>query len=148
IEVFDGRGTVWRTVVDSVGKRETVVRVVGSRTISRDPVELIIALALIRLTAFESALEKVVEIGVARVVPFTADRSTVASGNRRERWQRILVEAAKQSKQYYLPALDSPLTFDQVTSIPAASKIMFAECNGGPLKSALTSPPVLCLIGP
>jgi 16S rRNA (uracil1498-N3)-methyltransferase len=35
-----------------------------------------------------------------------------------------------------------------VLSIPAKSKIMFAERGGGPLKSALAGSPVLFLIGP
>jgi 16S rRNA (uracil1498-N3)-methyltransferase len=148
IEVFDGSGNVWTTTVDSVGVGETIVRIVECRKIPRDPVKLILALALIRMNSFELALEKVVEIGVARIVPFTADRSNILPGNRQERWQRIVVEAAKQSKQYYLPVLDPPASFDHVMSISAASKIMFAERDGGPLKSALTGSPVLYLIGP
>jgi 16S rRNA (uracil1498-N3)-methyltransferase len=111
-------------------------------------VDLILALALIRFSAFEFALEKVVEAGVTRIVPFTADRSNVTSGNRHERWSRIVIEAAKQSKRYYLPVLDQPASFEQVMAMPAASKIMFAERDGGSLKSALANSPVLYLIGP
>jgi 16S rRNA (uracil1498-N3)-methyltransferase len=148
VEIFDGKGALWAAVVESIGKRETIVRVTESRKIRRDPLELILALAMIRIAAFELALEKLVEVGVTRIVPFTADRSNVAPRNRYERWLRILVEAAKQSKQYYLPALDRPASFEQVISMPAVSKIMFAEREGGPLKSALAGSPVLCLIGP
>jgi 16S rRNA (uracil1498-N3)-methyltransferase len=148
IEIFDGKGTAWTALVNSVGKRETIVMVTESRTIPRDPLQLILGLALIRLAAFELALEKVVEIGVTRIVPFTAARSNVAPGNRHERWQRILIEAAKQSKQYHLPVLDSPANFDQVISMPATSKIMFAERDGGSLKSAIAGWPVLYIIGP
>jgi 16S rRNA (uracil1498-N3)-methyltransferase len=61
---------------------------------------------------------------------------------------RIIIEACKQSKQYHLPVLDAPVTFDQVISIPASSKILFAERDGGTLKSALSGSPVLCLVGP
>ncbi len=110
--------------------------------------ELILAPALIRIASFELALEKVVEVGVARIVPFTADRSNAAPGARHERWMRILIEAAKQSKQYYVPALEAPVSFDEVISMPAKSKIIFAERDGGPLKSALAGSPVMYLIGP
>jgi len=105
-------------------------------------------MAMIRIAAFELALEKAVEVGVTRIVPFTASRSNLAPGRRHDRWLRILIEAAKQSKRYYLPALDEPMTLEQVLSIPAASKIMFAERDGGPLKSALAGSPALYLIGP
>src|SRR5437867_2994614 len=148
IEIFDGQGTAWAATVESVGKRETIARVIESRKIQRDPMELVVGLAIIRMAAFEWALEKVVEMGVTRIVPFAADRSNVAPGNRYERWMRILIEAAKQSKQYYVPALDPPARFEEVISMTAASKIVFAERDGGSLKSALTGLPVLYLIGP
>jgi 16S rRNA (uracil1498-N3)-methyltransferase len=148
LEVFDGRGNIWTAAVETVGKRETIAIIKDSRQTPRDPVELILGLAMIRIAAFELAIEKAVEIGVTRIIPFTAERSNLAPGNRHERWMRILVEASKQSKHYYVPALDPPMTFDQVISIPAASKIMFAEHDGGSLKSALASSPVLYLVGP
>jgi 16S rRNA (uracil1498-N3)-methyltransferase len=148
IEIFDGRGNVWTAVVESASKRETVARIKELRKAERDALELILGLALIRIAAFELALEKAVEVGVTRIAPFTADRSNVVHGDRQDRWSRILVEAAKQSKHYYVPTLDRAATFEEVLSLPASSKIMFAERGGGPLKSALARSPVLYLIGP
>ena len=148
IEVFDGKGNVWTVSVESAGKKETIAALKDSRRAARGSVELILALAMIRIQSFEFALEKAVEVGVTRIVPFTASRSNLAPGKRYDRWLRIVMEAAKQSKRYYLPALDAPVTFRQALSIPAPSKIMFAERNGGPLKSALAGSPVLYMIGP
>src|SRR5215471_20464766 len=148
LEIFDGKGNVWTSEVESLGKRETVVRVTQSRRVPLDPLEVILALAMIRIPSFELALEKVVEVGVTRIVPFVAERSNAVPGNRHDRWLRVLIEAAKQSKRYHLPTLDPPVNFDQVISMTAASKIVFAERGGGPLKSALAGSPALCLIGP
>jgi len=148
LEIFDGKGNVWDAVVETVGKRETVVTITNNRHINRDPVDVMLALALIRHAAFELALEKAVEIGVTRVIPFTAARSNVAPPRRSDRWMRIIIEAAKQSKRYHLPVLEQTVTFDEVIRKPAASKILFAEHNGGSLKSALAGSPVLYLIGP
>lgn len=148
VEVFDGKGNVWTAIVDSAGKRETIAIVEESRRVPRGSLELILGLAVIRAAAFELALEKAAEVGVTRIVPFMATRSNVVPGKRHDRWQRILIEAAKQSKRYHMPELDQPLKFDQVVSLSAASKILFAERDGGPLKSALAGSPVLYLIGP
>ena len=148
IEVFDGRGNVWTAAIESVNKRETIARITTSRTVPPPSIELILGMALIRIAAFELALEKAVEVGVTRIVPFNAARSNVAEGNRHDRWMRIIVEAAKQSKHYYLPVMDAPRTFDETISIAAASKIMFTEREGGPLKPALSGSPVLYLVGP
>jgi 16S rRNA (uracil1498-N3)-methyltransferase len=148
LEVFDGKENIWQVRVESVGKRETSARVIDARVVPGSRLELIMGLALIRMGAFELALEKLVEIGVTRIIPFVAARSNVAAGNRRDRWLRILIEAAKQSKRYRLPALDDPIAFGQILKTPAASKIMFAQHSSGSLKSALAGSPVLCLVGP
>ncbi len=148
VEVFDGKGNVWTVSVEASGKRETVAVMRESRQIPPPTIDLILAMAMIRTVAFELALEKAVEIGVTRIVSFSAARSNAAPGKRQDRWLRIIVEAAKQSKRYRLPAIEPAMTFDQVLSIPASTKIMFAEHAGGPLKSALAGSPALYLIGP
>ena len=148
LEVFDGNGHVWTTAIQSIGKRETITRVTVSRTAPPPSLDLFLGMAIIRIAAFEQALEKAVEVGVTRIIPFTAARSNVTPGNRHDRWVRILIEAAKQSKHYYIPKLDLPASFAEVLSIPASSKIIFAERNGGPPKAALVGSPVLYLIGP
>jgi 16S rRNA (uracil1498-N3)-methyltransferase len=148
VEIFDGKGNVWTATIVSLGKRETLARMKENRCVERDAVDLILAQALIKSSAFELALEKTVEVGVTRIAPFVASRSNVSAAGRQDRWLRIVVEAAKQSKRYYLPALDTPVTFEEVLSIQASSKILFAERGGGPLKSALSGWPVIYAIGP
>src|SRR3954454_749744 len=148
IEIFDGKGSVWTAVVDSSSKRETLARITEQRKVERNGRQVILGLAMIRTAAFELALEKAVEIGITRIVTFTAARSNLAPGHRHDRWNRILIEAVKQSKQYYVPAFDEPKSFAQVLSIPAESRIIFAEHGGGPLTPALRGCPVLYLVGP
>jgi 16S rRNA (uracil1498-N3)-methyltransferase len=148
VEVLDGQGGVWTTEVVAVGRRETVVRVVEKRHVQRAGAEIILAMSLIKPSAFELALEKAVEVGVTRFIPMIAHRSSAASSRRSDRWIRIGIEAAKQSKRYHLPVIDEPAKFDQVLNVAAATKIVFAERGGGPLKSAVAGSPALCLIGP
>jgi 16S rRNA (uracil1498-N3)-methyltransferase len=147
VEVFNGTGRLWMCEVTEIGKRQTTVRVQREEECPPPKVELLLGQALIRGAAFEFALEKAVEIGVTRIIPVVASRSNV-SGERRDRWQRILVEAAKQSKRFHLPKLESPLKFSEILNIAAPSRIVFAEHDGSPLKSALAGSPVLFLIGP
>jgi 16S rRNA (uracil1498-N3)-methyltransferase len=148
IEIFDGQGSVWSAVIEETGRRDTSARVTGRRTVEQDPYESILGLAMIRTAAFELALEKVVEVGVTRILPFFAARSNVASAKRADRWNRIIVEAAKQSKRYWIPRVEEPVSFQAVLSSPAKSKLMFVEHGGGPLQPALAGSPVLYLVGP
>ena len=152
IEVFDGKGGVWTAEVLTTARRETVVRVIESHDVERTGPELFLGLSLIKPAAFELALEKCVEAGVTRIIPVIANRSNAAPGRRSDRWHRVLVEAAKQSKRYHLPVVDEPARFfdllNSALSTMAVSKIVFAERGGGPLKSALAGSPVLYLVGP
>jgi 16S rRNA (uracil1498-N3)-methyltransferase len=148
VEVLDGQGGVWTAEVVAVSRKETVVRMVEKRHVQRNGPEIILAMSLIKPAAFELALEKAVEVGVTRLIPVIAHRSSVASSRRLDRWTRIVVEASKQSKRYYLPPIEEPAKFQDVLNVPATTKIVFAERGGGPLKSALAGSPALCMVGP
>jgi len=148
LEVLDGQGGVWSAEVVGISRKETVVRIVQRRHVQRTGPEITLAMSLVKPSAFELALEKAVEVGVTRFIPVIAHRSNATSGRRSDRWTRIGIEAAKQSKRYYLPVIEEPTKFEHVLNIPAATKIVFAERGGGPLQSALAGAPALCLIGP
>jgi 16S rRNA (uracil1498-N3)-methyltransferase len=148
VEIFDGKGGVWVGKVGSSGKRETLVEVLHSRRVDPPRFELVLGLSLVKPAAFELALEKAVEVGVTHIAPVIAGRSNVAPGRRSDRWARIVIEAAKQSKRYHLPALDEPVRFEAALDRTAVSKIVFAERGGGPLKSAVAGGPVFFLVGP
>src|SRR5262245_39851596 len=78
VEVFDGRGRVWSCVVTDVAKRQTLLRVQDERILPAPKVGLTLGMALIRAAAWELALEKAVEVGVTRIIPFFAARSNVS----------------------------------------------------------------------
>ena len=147
VEIFNGAGHVWQGVVEQLGKREAVVRIESEFDVPPPPVELILGFAIIRAAPLEWAIEKAVEVGVTRIVPFTTRQSN-APAPRRDRWQRIVVESAKQSKRYHLPRVESVLAFEDALTIPAKSRLMFSEHGGKPLKSVALESPVLYLIGP
>lgn len=147
VEVLDGRGGVWSSEVVSVSRKETLLRVLQQRSVGKSGPDIILAISLIKPAAFELVLEKGVEVGVTRFIPMVAQRSNVTS-SRRDRWTRIVIEAAKQSKRYYIPDIEEPAKLERVLDVSAATKIVFAEHGGGPLKSAVGGSPALCLVGP
>ena len=71
LEIFNGKGGVWTAVMDTAGKRETVVRIDGFRQIERENVELILALSAIRIAAFEFAIDPGSSDMVTRSVNFS-----------------------------------------------------------------------------
>jgi 16S rRNA (uracil1498-N3)-methyltransferase len=148
VEVLDGRGGVWTAEIVSVGRKESIVRVIEARQLEKSGPEVILALSLIKPSAFELALEKAVEVGVTQIIPTIASRSNAAPGRRLDRWNRVVIEASKQSKRYHFPVVHAPARFAQVLDREAATKIVFAERGGGPLESALAGSPALGMVGP
>ncbi len=66
-------------------------------------------LAIVKFDRWEWSLEKATELGVDEIVPLAAARSekalVAAAAKRAERWQRILVESAQQSRRLRPPVL-------------------------------------------
>jgi 16S rRNA (uracil1498-N3)-methyltransferase len=148
LEVFDGSGRVWSAEVVGVGRGETRCRLGPSRLAPPPKGEIVLAAALIRNARFEWMIEKAVELGVSRIVPFEAERSNERARGRQARWERMAVEAAKQSSQYRVPVIEPVRTLDHVLPTPAASRIVLDEGGGGRMADALEGFPAMCLVGP
>ncbi len=75
------------------------------------PVHLL--LAVFRFDPMEWAVEKATELGVAEITPVLARRTEkhlgLAAPKRVERWRRIALESAKQSRRTGVPAIYDPL---------------------------------------
>jgi 16S rRNA (uracil1498-N3)-methyltransferase len=63
----------------------------------------------------ESIIQKATELGVSRVVPLLSERVITHLDNdsaedKRDKWQRVAIEACKQCGQRWLPKIDAPIT--------------------------------------
>ena len=74
------------------------------------PVTLL--LSIFKFDRMEWAIEKAVELGASRIVPVLAERTekhlAQAADKRVDRWRRIALEAAKQSRRSDLPEIADP----------------------------------------
>jgi 16S rRNA (uracil1498-N3)-methyltransferase len=70
-------------------------------------------LSIVKFDSFEWAIEKATELGVSEIIPLAAARSEkgliAAAEKRSERWRKIVLEAAQQSRRVRLPLLQ-PVT--------------------------------------
>ena len=74
-----------------------------------------LAPALAKGDKTDTVVRQATELGVARIVPFAAERSVVhlegaKATARAERWRRVAAEAAKQSQRTDVPVITGPLT--------------------------------------
>jgi len=92
-------------------------------------------LAIVKFDAFEWALEKATELGVAKIVPVAAARSDkgliAGAAKRAERWQKILAGASEQSRRVRMPELrEATRTADAFRALNAELKVLLSEREG------------------
>lgn len=94
------------------------------------PVHLL--LAIIKFDHYEWGLEKLTELGAARITPVIARRTEKHLANsaakRVERWKRIVLESAKQSRRSDLVEIDEPVTLAQaLKQVQTPHRLLLAE---------------------
>lgn len=111
IALFDGSGYEYLATLGQFGKGSVRVEIEERRQPGTEPRHSVgLYLSLLNKTEkFEWALQKCTELGVSHFVPVIAARS-VTQHARRDRWERIILEAAEQSGRLMLPTLSEPLT--------------------------------------
>jgi len=108
LTLFDGCGTRAEGVVDSVSKKEVVVRVLQRNQIPKPAVDITLIQALPKPDRFEVVLQKATELGVRQIQPVlsrhTINRSKEAD-KQHERWNTIVRNAAQQCNTAWLPEI-------------------------------------------
>jgi 16S rRNA (uracil1498-N3)-methyltransferase len=95
------------------------------------PAVITLLLAVFKFDRMEWAIEKCTELGVSRIVPVLAQRTdthlAAASLKRAERWRRLAVQAAEQSRRSAAPEIEAPRKLQEVISLPGNPRIVLAE---------------------
>jgi 16S rRNA (uracil1498-N3)-methyltransferase len=106
--VFDGEGRWAEGVIDAVDGGEVWVRLSkeGRAEVPRPRVGVCVAVP--KGKNMELIVQKAVELGVAHIQPLVTERTVVRLGGKdlarkREKWQRVALEACKQCGQNVLP---------------------------------------------
>jgi 16S rRNA (uracil1498-N3)-methyltransferase len=108
-ELSDGEA-VWLGRIENIGRDLVEFQLIEQLPASVPQLNTTLLLSVVKIDAFEWALEKATELGVTRIVPLAAARSEkallAAALKRSERWKKILLESSQQSRRVRLPILD------------------------------------------
>ena len=114
IELFDGRGQsrvyVWET--DGLSATSAVQQFAAVK----HPLTLFACVT--KGSRWDWTIEKATELGVTRIVPVISERTIVRIDKseraaKRERWQRIAEDAARQSDQKWIPEILAAVDFNE-----------------------------------
>ena len=113
--LFAGDGREWHATVTAAARDSLHAAITELARQAPPPViTLETWCAMVRPNRFDWMLEKCVEAGSDVIRPLATDhaaRGESASPARRERWQRVVIEAAEQSGRLYLPSIEQPAAF-------------------------------------
>jgi 16S rRNA (uracil1498-N3)-methyltransferase len=101
VELFDDAGKIGAGVIVECKPARVAVEIHAVREPDATGMALTIASAVPKGERADWMIEKLSELGVARFIPLNAARSVVLpeGKNKRDRWLRIAIESAKQSRR-------------------------------------------------
>ena len=133
--VFDGRGTEGPACSTAIA-RDTVTIDLGA-PLAADappPVPLTLAVALPKGDRQKWLVEKLTELGTARLVPLVTERGVAeATDAARERLKRGVIEACKQCGRNTLMEIAEPATLGDLAARHPAAVRLIAHPGSGPL---------------
>jgi 16S rRNA (uracil1498-N3)-methyltransferase len=161
IYVFDGAGREVQCEVADVG-REVILTVNREVAPARpeSPLKITLALALLKSDKFDLIVQKATELGVVSIVPLITQHADIrlrdeADADKRVvRWQRIALEAAKQSGRALVPDVLRPIRFESfVSGHEKQVGLLFSERDGVSLDQVINETPaglksVSAIVGP
>ena len=132
--LMDGVGNAALAVIEVADKKMLRVSIIEKKSYPQPSHNTILAISLLKNTSrFEWMLEKVTEIGLTEVIPLITGR-TEKIHFREDRMKQIIISAAIQSKQMWMPVLHPPKKFEEFISTSACSRKFIAHCLGGQKK--------------
>jgi len=160
VDVFDGRGGLWRAEVVHAGKKSASVRLVAPATPAREiGVRLSLVVSVLKGDKIDDVVRDAVMLGVTSIRPVISERTEtsmaiIARSTRIARWQRIAVASAKQCGRAVVPPIHDAAPFDwYLNEQTDAARVLCVEPSAAlgevrPLDAIPRSIAVDLIIGP
>ena len=153
VQVFDGAGREFQAVVSQARREfaELELRDEIEPPKPESPLQLTLAVALLKGEKFDLVVQKGTELGVDRIIPLVTRYADIRlrdegdAEKRVTRWQRIALEAAKQCGRSVVPEVTAPAQFASV--IGEDRCLMFSERGGQALNTDIKADNLTAIIG-
>jgi 16S rRNA (uracil1498-N3)-methyltransferase len=147
--LFDGSSGEWLGRIAEAGKKRIALNVERRTREAETIPDVWLAFAPVKRSQTDWLVEKATELGVARLIPVTTQR-TVVERVKLERLQAIAIEAAEQCGRTRLPDIDEPVPLARLIEKRETSRTLyFADEGGGePAADAFMPGAAMILTGP
>ncbi len=150
IVLTDGYGRVGEALIVELAASHVRVLVEGVNVVDPPGNEVEVALGVLHTQAMEWAVQKAVEVGVARFRPVMTARSQVGLKTLRarlERWRKMVREACKQSHRAWLMEIEEPIKIEELFE-RWRSGALVAAFDGVDIAHIDSATPRRLLVGP
>ena len=152
LHITDGKGWIFKGEINIADIKNCVVKIVAQEFKSTKSYYLHIAVAPTKMNdRYEWFLEKATEIGIDEITPIICDHSERKT-IKRERFEKIIQSAMKQSLNCYLPKLNEAMLFKDFLNTRFDGQLFIAHCEDTVKQSlkekVLIQQKVTILIGP
>lgn len=129
ISITDGRGNLYLGTINHITSNRCDLDIAFAKAYPPLSHHLHIAIAPTKMNdRLEWFLEKATEMGISRITPILCHHSERTKINK-ERLDRIIISAMKQSLQFHKPVLDELISFDDFIKTPFAANKLVAHCE-------------------
>lgn len=158
VRVFDGEGREFSAEIEKIERRETALKILEEVSPSApvSNLDLTLAVALLKGEKFDLVVQKAAELGVTKLVPVTTKRTDVKlkdADKKLFRWQKIALEAAKQSGRADLMKIEATQDFIKFIENPSSPRLdgenllLFAERSGESFSNIESGEKIIAVIG-
>lgn len=117
--IFNGTDWEYEAVIRNQTTDGTELEITGRRRLPASEIHLTLCQAIPKGDKMDGIIRHATELGAERIVPFIAERSIPRwrpeqLPRKRERWQKIAVEASRQCGRTDIPEIGEIVTFDRM----------------------------------
>ena len=122
IEVCDKNKTDYKCSIAEISKTEVLANIIEKQDNNNEsPIDITLYQGVPKGEKMDDIVRKCVELGVKKIVPVVMKRTVVKVKSpypKTQRWERIILEAAKQCKRGIIPEISEPISFnDMLTAV-------------------------------
>lgn len=144
VVVFNGLGAEAEAEITAVSRGSVSLSTRLVVTTPRPPITITLAQAVPKGKNMDLIIQKATELGVSRLVPLLSERTVVQLDGedlekKRQKWQRVAIEACKQCGQNWVPEVTAPASVEALArQVKDAIRLIAAiGSESRPLKTLL-----------
>jgi RsmE family RNA methyltransferase len=138
--IFDAQQYI-RATITTISKSQISLAIVQYSVHKIISPKITVLLPMLKKEAMEKALYSLTVLGTTHIQLYTSSKThrESISASAIERFNRIMIAAAEQSKQFVLPSLAQPISFEKIVDLSLPQPFYFADPQGISCTEIITS---------